>query len=144
MRVNGECFQSEVSIFGYSAELFLAEDGTYQLTSIDYHSGIGGIEKGAYHWNGQLLTLNYQNSRNKYFVRDSAKLFGVEELDSLISDNEKLNQGYQITELEIYSKHTPFDRPARSNWEQWKLGRIDDFSILIDGFKKNARNIFED
>ena len=131
-------------MFGVSAELQLSSDQSFTITDVDFHSGTGGIYSGTFSWNDQLLTLNYPDSRQKLFFLDSGKLYRIEELDTLLQQKERYNEGYQIYKLSINSELTTFSQPARTNWEQWKSGRIENFEQLVQGFKNDPDHHFEE
>lgn len=130
-------------MFGVFAELKLSSDQSFTITSIDYHAGIGGIYSGTFTWNDQLLKLHYADSRQKQFFLDSAKLYQIEELDTLVQKKKRYKEEYQIYKLSIKPELTTFSQPARTNLEQWSSGRIKNFQKHVQGFKNNTYNHFE-
>lgn len=138
-----EYFYHHNSLFGVWAELELASDSTFKDTSVDFHAGFGGVRKGTYSWHDRLLILKNENANRSYLFLDSARLYFIEERDSIIAENTRYNQGFEVTELLLEPGLAPYMRPAHSNLEYWTQGRIENFEELVEEFKRDPEHFFE-
>ena len=138
-----ECFFYELKdVFPVSAELCLLNDGTFEMTELDYHANTGFIERGIYLWTNNLLQLRFKDSTTRYLYQDSTQLYGVYEYDWLVHQKQQEQLDFHIIKLNNSEVLSMFVKPARTDFVQWTKGRIENFNKKVADFETNPNNIF--
>lgn len=139
--VNCDYYFTEVELFGYSEELCLSNKNTFEITYVDFHSGTGGVQRGTYKWEDEILIMTYEEKQPKFYLLDSLKLYEIKEFQELKASQDH-GGGFEIIKIDS-TYNLPFILPARMNWEDWNKGRIENFDELIKKFKSDWQNTFE-
>lgn len=141
--VNDDYYMKQIDVFAYSAELKLTDKGTFVESEIDAHARLGGISKGTFNWEGNVLTLIYSNKKT-YYIKIDSSLYRIEEYDSLLKHNKIIDSNDTIIPLSIKYASIPFKRPSRTNFKLWESGRIENFSDMLDKYRKEQDVLFEE
>ena len=140
-RAPTQYFKTKNEEFAFSEELCLYSDHHFETTSLAFHAGIGGIERGSYAWKDDLLSLHYYDGKKKYFTLVEGKLYKVQEVKTLEEDK-KFVDDLEIYPLSFAVGLTPYSKPARSNYEAWEKGRIENFKELIQEYRSDEEHFF--
>lgn len=141
--VEHDYYMKEIDVFAYSAELELTGNGKFIESEIDAHARLGGIAKGTFHWEDNVLILNYVD-RKDYFIEIDSALHRIEEYDSLVKYKEIIDSNDSIIELTIKHASVPFNRPSRTSFKFWEKGRIENFSDMLNDYKNEPDVLFEE
>jgi hypothetical protein len=131
-------------VFPVSAELQMVDDGTFLITVLDYHAHFGEHQRGEFRWENNILILEYESSKIHYLILEANKLYRIVEYDSIIANNIRFNSNTEVIEIVNNEFLIPFSKPARSNFELWTKGRIEDFDQQVNYFKTTQDNYFEE
>lgn len=141
--VEHDYYMKEIDVFAYSAELELTGNGEFIESEIDAHARLGGISKGTFNWDDNVLILNYVD-RKGYFIKIDSALYKIEEHDSLVKHNKITDLNGSIIELTIEHASVPFNRPSRTSFKFWKKGRIENFPDMLNDYKNEPDVLFEE